>query len=66
MADLILPDHCFLLMLPATDDNEVLFLLLNVPAGDRVLFKYNHPYYNVLQGGMDVGPSFLKACDVLL
>ena len=54
------------LMLPATDYNELLFLLLNVPAGDRVLFKYNHPYYNVLQGGMDVGPSFPKACDALL
>ena len=33
---------------------------------DRVFFKHNHRYYNVLQGGMDVGPSFLKACDLLL
>ena len=35
-------------------------------AGDRMLFKHNRRYYNVLQGGMDVAPSFPKACDVLL
>ena len=53
-------------MLPATDYDVWLFLLLNVLAGDRVLFKYNHRFYNVLQGGMDVAPSFQKACDVFL
>ena len=30
-----------------------------------MLFKHNRRYYNVLQGGMDVAFSFLKACDVL-
>ena len=29
-------------------------------------FSHNHRYYNLLQGGMDVVPSFLRACDVLL
>ena len=53
-------------MLPATDNNELLFQLLSVLAGDRVLFTHNRRYYNVLQGGMDVAPSFPKACDVLL
>ena len=43
-----------------------LFLLLNVLAGDKVLLQYNRSYYNVLQGGMDVGLSFLDAYDVLL
>ena len=43
---------------------KVLFQLLNVLAGDRVLFTHNRRYYNVLQGGMT--PSFLKAYDVLL
>ena len=47
-------------MLPATDYDELLFLLMNVLAGDRVLFKHNHGYYNVLQGGMDVAPSFFE------
>ena len=31
-----------------------------------MLFKHNRRYYNVLQGGMDVVPSFPKACDVSL
>ena len=44
----------------------VLFQLLYALAGDRVLFKHNHRYYNVLQDGMDVVHSFPKACDVLL
>ena len=57
---------CGSAMLPATDYDELLFLLMNVLAGDRVLFKHNHKYYNVLQGGMDVAPSFPKASDVLL
>ena len=47
-------------MLPATDYDVWLLLLLNVLAGERVLFKYNHRFYNVLLGGMDVAPSFLK------
>ena len=53
-------------MFPAANNNEVPFQLLYAPAGDRVLFRHDRRYYNVLQGGMDVGPSFLKACDVLL
>ena len=53
-------------MFPATNNNEVLFQLLHALSGDRVLFKYHRRYYNVLQGGMDVAPSFPKACDVLL
>ena len=32
---------------------------------DRMLFKHNRRYYNVLQGGMVVVASFPKACDVL-
>ena len=51
-------------MLSATDYD--VWLLLNVLAGDRVLFKYNRRDYNALQGGLVVVPSFLKACDVLL
>ena len=31
-----------------------------------MLFKHNRRYYSVLQGGMDVAPSFPKPCDVLL
>ena len=46
--------------------NKVLVQLLNVLAGDRVLFTHNRRYYNVLQGGMDVVVSFPKACDALL
>ena len=30
-----------------------------------MLFIHNLRYYNVLQGEMDVAPSFPKACDVL-
>ena len=66
LADSILPDPPFLLMFPATNNNSVLFQLLYTPAGDRILFKHNRRYYNVLQGGMDVAPSFPKACAVLL
>ena len=58
--------HPFLLVLSAANNkNEVLFPLLNILAGDRVFFTHNRRSYNVLQGGMDVAPSFLKACDVL-
>ena len=53
LPDPIFPDRC-LLQLP------------HIPAGDRMLFKHNRRYYNVLKGGMDVAPSFPKACDVLL
>ena len=59
-------DLRFLLMFPAANNNEVPFQLPHAPAGDRVLFRHDRRYYNVLQGGMDVAPSFLKACDVLL
>ena len=31
-----------------------------------MLFKHHHRFYSVLQGGMDVAPSFPKDCDVLL
>ena len=64
LADSILPDPHFLLMIPAAYNNEVLFQFLYTPA-DRVPFTHNHRYYNVLQCGMDVAPSFPKACDVL-
>ena len=53
-------------MLLATDCGVWFLLLRNVLDGDRVLFTYTHRFYNVLQGGMVVAPSFLKACDVLL
>ena len=66
LADPILPDPRFLLRFPATNNNETLFQSPHVPVGDRMLFKHNRRYYNVLQGGMDVAPSFPKACDVLL
>ena len=45
---------------------KVLFQLPHVPVGDRMLFKHDRRYYNVLQGGMDVDLSFPKACDALL
>ena len=66
LADPILPDPRFLLMFPAANNNSVLFQLVFAPAGDRMLFKHNRRCYNVLQGGMDVAPSFPKACDVSL
>ena len=59
-------DVSFLLMFPVANNNEVPFQLLYAPAGDRALFRHDRRDYNVLQGGMDVAPSFLKACDVLL
>ena len=49
---------------PVANNNSVLYQLLYAPAGDRMLFKHNRRYYNVPQGGMDVAPSFPKACDV--
>ena len=51
-------------MFPATNKNEVTFLF--APAGDRVLFRQNSRYYNVLQGVVVLVPSLPKACDVLL
>ena len=66
MADPTLPDPRFLLVLSAVHNNEVPFPLLDILAGDRELFMHNRRSYNVLQGGMDVVPSSLKACDVLL
>ena len=53
LPDPIFPDRCF-------------SQLPHIPAGDRMLFKDNRRYYNVLKGGMDVALSFPKACDVLL
>ena len=66
LADPILPDHRFVLMFPVANNHEVLFQLLYALSGDRVLFKHSRRYYNILQGGMDVAPSFPKAYDVLL
>ena len=63
---LIIPDLRFLLMFPATNNSEALFQLPHVPVGDRILVKHHRRYYSVLQGGMDVAPSFPKACDVSL
>ena len=53
-------------MFPAANNNSVLFQLPYTPAGDTMLFKHNRSFYNVQQGGMDVAPSFPKACDVVL
>ena len=50
LADSILPDPHFFLMFPAANNNSVLFQLLYTPAGDRMLFKHNRRYHNVLQG----------------
>ena len=66
LPDPILQDPRFLLRFPAANNNSMLFQLLYVPAGDRMLSEHNRRLYNVLQGGMDVAPSFPKACDVLL
>ena len=66
MADPTLPNPRFLLKFQAANNNEVLFQLLNILAGDRVLFTHNRRYYNVLQDGMGVAPSSPKAFDVLL
>ena len=60
-----LPDPRFLLVLPAVHHNEVPFPLLDLLARDTVLFKHNRGSHIVLQGGMDVAPSFPKVCDVL-
>ena len=56
LADPILPDPRFLLLFPVATNNKVLFQLLNVLAGDRVLFTHNRRYYNVLQGWDGCGP----------
>ena len=58
LADPIFPDPRY--------NNKVLFKLLHVPAGDRMFSKHNRRCYNVLQGGMDVAPSFPKACVEIL
>ena len=60
------PDLRCLLKFLTANNNKVLFQLPHVPVGDRMLFKHNRRYYNVLQGGMDVAPSFPKACDVCI
>ena len=56
MADPTLPDPRFLLVLSAVHNNEVPFPLLDILAGDRVLFTHNRRSYNVLQGGDGCGP----------
>ena len=61
---LTLPDPRFFLVLEAVHNNEVPFPLLDILAGDRVLFTHTRRSYNVLQGGMDVAPSSPKACNV--
>ena len=61
-----IPVFRFLLMLLATGYDVKFLLLLSIFDGDRALFRHNHRFYNVLQGGMDVAPSSPKACDVLL
>ena len=48
---------------PEVPSYLVLFQLLHVPVGDRMLFKHHRRHYNVLQGGMDVALSFPKSCD---
>ena len=57
-------DLRLLLMFPATNNNEAIFQLPNVPVGDRMLSKHYRRYYSILQDGMDVAPSFPKVCDV--
>ena len=66
LQDPIFPDLRCVLKFPAASNNEVFFQLPHVPVGDRMLFKRDRRYYNVLQGGMDVVLFFLKACGVLL
>ena len=66
LADPILSDPRFFLMFAAANNSVVPFQLLNVLAGDRVLFTHNRRYYNVLQGGMDAAPFFPEVYDVLL
>ena len=53
-------------MLPATDYDELLFLLPNVVVGDRVLFTHNRGFSNVLQCGTGAAPSFPRVYVVLL
>ena len=53
-------------MLPATDYDELLFLLPNVLAGDRVLFTYNRGFSNALQCGTGAAPSFPRVYVVFL
>ena len=62
----IIPDLRSLLKFPATISDEALFQLLHVPVGNRILLKHHRKYYSVLQGGMDVAPSFPEVCGVLL
>ena len=58
LADSMLPDPHFIMMIPAAYNNEVPFQLLYTPA-DRVPFTHNLRYYNVLQGWDGCG-SFLS------
>ena len=62
----IFPGLRFLLKFPATNNNEVLFQLPDVPVGDRMLVKHHRIYYSVLQGGMDVALFLPEACGKLL
>ena len=62
LADPILPDHCILLMFPAANNKEVPFQLPYALAGDKVLFKHNRRYYNVLQGVMVLVASCPNVC----
>ena len=51
---------------PWLPSDVVLFQLLNILAGDRVLFMHNRRYSNVLQGGTGAAPSFPRVYVVLL
>ena len=52
------PDLRCLLRFPAANNTKVLFQLPHVPVGDRMLFKHNRRYCNILKDGMDVALSF--------
>ena len=62
---LVFPDFRLLLTFLVTSNNEAIFQFPHVPVGDRMLFRHHRKFYSVLQVGMDVAVSFLKACDVL-
>ena len=59
---LIFPVLRFLLVFPATNNNEAIFLLPHVPVGDRMFFKHHR---RLPQVGMVVVPFFPKAYDAL-
>ena len=56
LPDPIFSDPRFLLRLPAANNNSVLFQLLHVPAGDRMLSKHNSRLFNVTTGWDGCGP----------